>query len=134
MWLAWTQPDPDRKTPGRFHCTTCEQKTARTVRLAMHCGFLPRREWPSGPAALPATIGNTADPNTCDVCPGWLVRQPRVIDGATAYAALEAGTLDRFDPENLRVVNQAALIVQRGFNLFHLDRQQRISRGLASAK
>jgi hypothetical protein len=94
----------------------------------MRCGWMPAER--RGAGGLPKTIGNTSDPNTVDICPGWLVRQPAVLDGATAYAALEAGKLERFDPENLRVVNQAALIVQRGFNLFHLDRQKRIAAGM----
>lgn len=123
MALPWTMPEPERRSPGRFHCPTCEKGTPAAVRAGMHCGFMPREKWAPGRAALPPAFGG--QPYEADVCPGWLVRQPAVIDGATAYTALEAGTLERFDPDNLRVVNQAALVAQRAFNLYQIERQEK---------
>jgi hypothetical protein len=126
--LPWTQPDPERKSSGKFNCGDCWGKTARAVIEHMHCGYLPRERWTAWTPerrGLPKVIG--ADPYEVDVCPGFLVRQQAVIDGASAYSALEAGNLARFDPENLRIVNQAALCAQRAFNLYQLERQKVLS-------
>jgi hypothetical protein len=126
--LPSCSPDPDRNSPGAFHCPTCEPKEPRAKRLQMRCGFLPREEWPAGSEKrLPTAFASGALPYTSDVCPGWLVRQPAVIEAAQAYAALEAGILDRFDPTGLRVVTQAALEAKRAFNLHELERQKKLA-------
>jgi len=62
-----------------------------------------------------------------DVCPGWLVRQPAVQDGAEAYSALEKGALDRYDPDGLNVIWEMAVIAQRSFNLYSAERQRIIA-------
>jgi hypothetical protein len=89
----------------------------------MHCGYIPREQWPPGRGEVPVSFAGA--PYQSDLCPGWVVRQPAVIEAAQAYAALEAGVLDRFDPLGLRVVTQAAMAAKRAFGLHELERQKR---------
>lgn len=114
-------PNPRRNTPGPYNCPTCEHglppalaPTSRRVRLAMHCGFLPRAEWKKGRSGLPPIMNG--EPYTEDVCPGYLVRQPELADACEAFDALESGILDRLDPRGSRVVTLAALAVKRSFS------------------
>jgi hypothetical protein len=117
--LYFLQPDPD--TGARpWNCATCYPKSGPALRALLHCGFMPRSEWSASREHLPPSFGG--EPYTLDVCPGWLVRQPAVVEGAEAAAALEAGVLDRFDPLGLRVVYQAAMAGRRGANLYQIAR------------
>lgn len=86
---------------------------------------MPREDWPEKMDGVPERIG--PDAYDVDVCPGWLVRQNGVIDGAQAYSALEAGALDRFDPLGLNIVWELATIAQRSFNLYAAERQKAIA-------
>lgn len=123
MALPATLPDPDRNSPGKWHCETCEPNTGRATRLKMHCGRLPRAEWPAGRGSLPLTI--SGEPYTSDECPGSLVRQPAVTEAAKAHSANETGILDRFDPLRLHVITEAVLLAKRAFNLDALEKQKR---------
>lgn len=92
------------------------------MRGSLHCGYMPRSEWSREPAAVPPSFGG--EPYTLDICPGWVVRQPEVVAGAEAYAALEAGALHIYDPLGLNLVWELAMIAKRSFN-FHEARRQR---------
>lgn len=66
----------------------------------MHCGYLPREEWPDRMDGVP----RMPDGEFVDVCPGWLVRQPAVIDGSRLWKAFDKSALAIADPEGLSVV------------------------------
>lgn len=93
------------------------------TRAAMHCGFIPREKWRS-PAILPKAFGGI--PYESDTCPGWLVRQPAVVEGAKAYMKLEAGILDA---DRSVVVTEAALLARRAVNLHGLEKIKPPPRG-----
>lgn len=124
MALPLTLPDPDRGSPGKWHCPTCEPGTGRATRAKMHCGFIPKKEWPAGRGTIPLAIGD--QPYAHDTCPGWVARQPEVEEAAQAYDALEAGILDRFDPLGLHVVTEAAQLARRSFNLHTAERLRQL--------
>lgn len=121
--LPWTLPDPERGSiNGAFHCPTCLDTAGEATREGMHCGWIPKERWDPSREGVPSRIGS--DTYDVDVCPGWLVRQPEVIEGAEAYSAMESGILDRYDPFNTHVVNQKAMIAKRSFNLFEVEKQK----------
>lgn len=107
---------PATSQDGPWHCPTCEKGTLPAVRLKKHCGYLPRAEWSPDRKRLPVAFCGV--PYTPDVCPGWLVRESApIVEAAQAYAANEAGILDRFDPLGLRVLTLAVLELKRAFNI-----------------
>lgn len=130
MALPSTMPDPDRGSPfGAFNCGNCLGKVAASVRAKMHCGYMEHDEWIGArPEGVPPAFNG--EPYEVDVCPGWLVRQPGVVEAAEAYAAMEAGILDRYDPEGLHVVTQGAMLCQRSFNMHQAAKQRQLSRKL----
>jgi len=73
-----------------FDCGSCMDPGAdvgyveERVRASWHCGWMPKEDWAPGKADLPEAFGNT--PYDCDVCPGWLVRQPIVTEIMQAHA------------------------------------------------
>lgn len=114
--LPWTMPNAKKKSMGKFDCPSCvTSKPGETepMRRVMRCGFLPREQW-AGKWKLPV-LG--PDRYNLDVCPGWVVRQPAVIEGREAYEAMEANTLHIYDPYNLVVVHKAAMVAKRAFGL-----------------
>lgn len=112
MALPWTWPDPQKpRSMGAFHCDTCRTSTGPRTREGMHCGYLPRSSWPAG--KLRVICG--PEPYTADVCPGWLVRQGPINEANAAYAAADAGVT--FNPLDLRVVNQAVVILKRAITM-----------------
>lgn len=126
MALPWTMPDPERGAPnGTFDCVTCQRSLGPHTRATMHCGYMEASAW-SGkgvPKGVPPHFGG-GKPYDVDVCPGWLVRQDAVIEAAEAYTARTR--LDRFDPLNLRVVNQSVLAAEQSFNIFEAARQKQL--------
>lgn len=120
-------PNPEGGFPqGLFHCGSCMETVPEAQRRSMHCGWLPRERWSADRSGLPPAFG--PDAYEVDVCPGWLVRQPAVMDGAQAYAALDAGALDLFDPLGLNIVWEMAIEAKRSFNLYR-DAQEKIRAG-----
>ena len=86
----------------------------------MGCGWLPRERWLPGervPVGVPPYKG--------DVCAGWLVRQPAVIEGAAAAAALKQGALELLDPAVHQTTWEAA---QEGLRAFAVWEQQELKR------
>lgn len=98
----------------------------------MHCGFLPRSRWAPGRKGLPRALG--PDPYTAEVCPGWLVRQPAVVEAAKLWEANEAGMLERMNPDNLHVVNEAVIRLRRAFGLYQVERQRAMQRRLGEGR
>ncbi len=113
-------PNRKKKTMGAFNCQTCmgpKPAATEATRRVLHCGFMPREQW-AGKFKLPQ-LG--PEKYTLDVCPGWLVRQPDVVEGREAYEALEAGTLHLFDPHNTYAVYQAAMHAKNAFGLHQIE-------------
>lgn len=133
MALPWTMPDPDRGAPlGAFSCPTCIKGTAAATRASLHCGYMPRSEWKGDgvPKGVPPHFGG-GEPYSVDVCPGWLVRQDEVVEAAQAYTARDR--LDRFDPENHRVVNEMVKLAEKSFNVFEVAKQKQLARKLGGS-
>lgn len=127
MALPWLRPDPELGSPnGALNCSTCLKSSGPAQRAALHCGFMKEAEWAPGRDAMPKMFGPT--PYTADVCPGWLARHQAVIDGADAFAALESRALHLLDPNETRVVFQAAMVMKRSLNLYQEERQKEIAR------
>ncbi len=92
-------------------------------RRAWHCGWIDREEWvsphqiptnPVGAAQLvPAKLvlldeAGEKLPEDKIVCPGWLVVQDEVIEGARAYRAFDKGVLTDLFPNLEHAVGEAA--------------------------
>ncbi len=93
----------------------------------MHCGYLPRKSWPAGENDLPPSLGPF--PYAADVCPGWLVRQPEVAEGARAWQARESHALPVFDPLGLNVVWEMTEIAGQAFKAFEAEKLRDLKRG-----
>lgn len=121
--LPWLLPDASAgRTQAPFDCRTCPENTLEIQRQEMHCGFMPRSAWAAGAPMLPPAFG--PDPYDVDICPGWLVQQPAVIEGASAYSASKNGMLPRFDPLGLHRVTAMVEIAIRAFSIYEQERQQ----------
>jgi hypothetical protein len=122
--LPDTMQDPDSPLPnGPCHCPTCVEHTDEATRASMHCGWMPREQWAPGMDGVPP-LG--PDKYEVDVCPGWLVRQPMVMEGAKAGQAREEGILQLFDPEGLALVWDMAEIFKRAMNLYQARRMKQL--------
>lgn len=132
--LPYTLPDPEQPTAkSAFDCAACRENRSDTQRAEMHCGWpdVPRATW-SAKMQLPPVPG-PAD-YTADVCPGFLVRSPGVVEATEAYAAMEAGILDRYDPRGSRIVTVAALAAKRAFNVYEAERQRKIAAKMRTSR
>lgn len=56
-----------------------------------------------------------------EVCPGWLARQIRVVEGTQATMALKTGQLDVFFPDPPNPIVEAASAGLRAFNMYEAD-------------
>lgn len=129
MVLPWTLPDPQTGTQnGRFDCDTCFHNLGAPTRSMMHCGLMPRDQWTPemDREAVPAYFGG--QPYNANICPGWLVRQPAVIEASQAYSAYEKGALAIYDPDGMNVVLEAAMALDRSLNLFYAERRAELAR------
>ncbi|HYE58142.1 MAG TPA: hypothetical protein VD948_06535 [Rhodothermales bacterium] len=65
------------------------------MRAAMHCGYIPRSEWIDpkweDKQNAPGGEGFADWAKECDICPGYVVRQPAVIEVCEAHGAAKAG-------------------------------------------
>lgn len=130
MALPWAQRDPDARTPPRWDCPSCmgsgDGSRSEGVRAFMHCGYMDRTTWPAGDNDLPPSLGPF--PYTADVCPGWLVRQPEVGEGARAYRAREKNALHIFDPLGLNVIWEMTEAADLAFSAFEGEKLREVSR------
>lgn len=107
----------------------------------MHCGWIDEREWlhakPSDAnPKVPRRIGVGIDevgvewahenkstgavaPN---VCPGWAVRQPLIVEICQAYKAFDKGALEALFPEIKHCVAEGVMELSRAFDEY--GRQQ----------
>lgn len=65
-----------------------------------------------------------------DVCPGWLVRQPMVVDGGRAWQALRNRALPLYDPFELNVTWEMAEVAEGAFSQYELHKQRELARRL----
>lgn len=84
-------------------------------------------EW-SEPCELPRKIGSTK--YELNVCPGWLVRQPAVIEAAQAYAAFDKGEMSTFFPEPSNALLEGVLVASQSFNAYHCERLKEKKHGV----
>ena len=81
----------------------------------MHCGWMDRERWADPMIGVPRDYES-------DICPGWLVRQPAVIDGARAWRARDQKALEIFDPEGLAVVWEMTEIADTAISLYQQEK------------
>lgn len=62
----------------------------------MHCGYMERADWSEPQIGVPENFVG-------EFCPGWLVRQPAVIDGMRALRWRDQGAYDTYDPGRLAI-------------------------------
>jgi hypothetical protein len=85
------------------------------TRAAYHCGFMDREDWRGDKPDLPAFIGFPEDPQGrvslegIEVCPGWIVRQPAIVEAGHSAGALEKGQLGLYYPKAENVILEAAM-------------------------
>jgi len=88
----------------------------------MHCGWIPEEEWEPWrkpeDRAIPTQIGPS--PYRLNVCPGWVVRQPAVVEAAQAYGPYEKGAMAAYYPPDVTANNvyEGAQAVAHSFNKF----------------
>jgi len=86
----------------------------------MHCGWMPREEWAvwrtPQERGLPPAIGPVT--YDLDVCPGWLVRQPAVVEAAQAHAAYDKGSMETFFPEAASSLLEGVQAMSQSLNRF----------------
>lgn len=108
---------PNHKQPrGILDCERCLPSMPESQRAKLRCGWISRDKLPADTAGVP--FNKTEG---CTVCPGWLVKQPAVIDGAEAFAARRAGALEQFDPEGLNVIWEATSILEAAVNKLNAE-------------
>lgn len=88
------------------------------MRRTWHCGYLDREEWL--PSELPKVIGDVT--YDCDVCPGWLVRQPAIAEAAEAGSAYDKGQIGVVFPDAPNLLIEAAILASRSFASHQLYR------------
>ena len=75
----------------------------------MRCGWLPRESWPEVPDLPKYPIdGKLEHP---PVCPGWLQRQPLVVETAQAWRAFDKGCLGDAFPDAPSVLIEAVFMM-----------------------
>jgi hypothetical protein len=125
--VPWLLPDDRGIT--RFECETCPAELELRDREAMHCGFLPQETW--RPCELPPVMGargHEVDLHELGVCPGWLTRQPAVLEATQACAVLRHGELRTFFPDEQNALLEGAMLAQQSFSLYELHKTKEAAR------
>jgi hypothetical protein len=113
----------------------------------MHCGYLDEREWLTaqrgdGNASVPARVGATGErpgvewqtynPETDErwpqICPGWAVRQPLIVDICRAHQAFDKGALEALEPDIANTVAEGVQELARAFAEYHRQRMMEVHR------
>lgn len=76
-------------------------------------------EW-TDPCELPKKIGSVS--YELNICPGWVVRQPTVVQCAQAYSAFDKGEMNTFFPNASNLLLEGVLVACQSFNAFHSER------------
>jgi len=87
---------------------------------------MEEERWTPGPLQIFLPCGG--EPYDLNICPGWVVRQPAVIQGAQAANAFEKSSLEAVFPGLENPVIEAALIVTRAFNLFEAEQMKNLAK------
>lgn len=123
--LPWLCPDDRGQT--LFDCESCRETLDERGRRAWHCGWMAQSEWLE-PCELPPMVGESTAMTAVDPagpCPGWIVRQPAVLDGARATMALRQSELRTFFPGEQHAVIEAAEAGLQAFNAYEAARLKR---------
>jgi len=89
----------------------------------MRCGWLPSEEWEPWDEknpAVPPIVGDV--PYPLRVCPGWVVRQPAVVEACQAHASFKQGCFESFHPSAANSLCEAVLVVEQSFNRYEAYR------------
>lgn len=95
-----------------------DEETKRRV----HCGYVDGESWIGEKPDLPDFVGDITnrrkriDIKSIPVCPGWLVRQPIVIEASKAHLAMEKSCLAEMFPDGEAIVYDAAMILMSAYN------------------
>jgi len=99
-------------------------------RAGLHCGWMDDEDWL--PYEGPAVLGADAHPidlSTLQICPGWLVRQPAVVESTRAAMALQQGELSTVFPGREAALLEGAGVVQQALNVYEAEMVKRASKG-----
>ncbi len=81
----------------------------------MYCGWLGKDLWPKEPQQ-PLLVGQVQ--YDAPMCPGWVVRQPAVVEAAQAYSARKDGCLGDYFPEPSNALLEAVDVTAMSFNSY----------------
>lgn len=88
----------------------------------MWCGWLPRETWPEAPDLPKYPIdGEVQCP---PVCPGWLQRQPLVVETAQAWRAFDKGCLGDAFPDAPSVLIEAVFTMDAEVSRHQADQHK----------
>lgn len=76
---------------------------------------MARAEWGAAPPP-PQLVGEES--YEADVCPGWVVVQPAVVQGSHAFAARRDGALEAYYPDLPNPILEAADVCLQAFNRY----------------
>lgn len=93
------------------------------MRAEQRCGWLPASTWPEVPS-LPKYLID-GEPKYPPVCPGWLERQPLVVDVAHAWASFEKGCLGDVFPDPPNVLVEGLFLMSAAVNRSEAERNAR---------
>lgn len=91
------------------------------VRRAFHCGFLERKEWQGSEGCFPTSFGYGLVKYTADVCPGFLLTQPAILEAAEACAVPD-GEVEAYYPDGESTILAARMIAKGAVNQFQMFR------------
>ena len=89
------------------------------VKRVYHCGWIDRATWRE--CQLPPSIGipdYVVQVKEHGVCPGWLVRQPVIVDCCAAYAAFQKGQLESVFPHAEAYLVEGAMLLSSIMNQY----------------
>jgi len=103
--------DKNPQSRNYLNCSTCEKDLPANVRARWNCGFLtPKKR--VGPG-FPSPAGWEADK---DICPGYIIQLPQVIEVARARVHWNKGLLrERYEGEELTGVLLDGLELLEGY-------------------
>lgn len=92
------------------------------LRATYHCGYMEKKQW----TAIDLPKSFDGEVYNLDVCPGWVVRQPAVVEAATAYDAYEHGEFTNFYPNTPNSLVEAVQAMGRSLKTNEAFRMRQI--------